>query len=92
MALIVVPVAALVVATGREVHLYRRFGHYRAHYCDGAEAGETRSLEGISRGSRFCTFVDGLPRRAVESAVLIGAVLIAIVGLGVAIHADDAAR
>ena len=38
--------------------------------------GTRESLEGIERGSRFCTFVDGLPRQAVEAAVLIGAVLI----------------
>ncbi len=76
-ALVAVPVVALAVATGREVLLYRRFRHYRAR---------TRtSLEGIEQGSRFCNFVDGLPRQALETAVLIGAVLISVVGLGVAI-------
>ena len=38
-------------------------------------ATKARSLEGIGRGSRFCTFVDSLPRQALEVAVLIGAVV-----------------
>jgi hypothetical protein len=86
-ALVAVAVIGLAVATAREVHLYRRFGHYRTEYCKkDDDGGRPRSLEGISRGSRFRTFVDGLPRQALETTVLIGAVLIAVVGLGVAIH------
>ncbi len=83
--LVAVLVAALVVATCREIHTYRRFGRFKEQFCEQSD-DKARSLEGIGRGSRFCTFVDSLPRQALEVAVMIGAVVIAAVGLGVAIH------
>ena len=83
--LVAVLVAALVVATCREIHTYRRFGRFKTQFCE-QSSDKARSLEGIGRGSRFCTFVDSLPRQALEVAVMIGAVVIAAVGLGVAIH------
>ena len=43
-------------------------------------------MEGVERGSRVRTFVAGVPRQAAEVAVLIGAVVISVIGLGVAIH------
>ncbi len=80
-AVIAVPVLALAVATGRELVLYRRFGEYRALRC-----GPRSSLEGVERGGRIRSFVDGVPRQAAEVAVLVGAVTVSVVGLGVAIH------
>jgi hypothetical protein len=84
-ALVAVPVAALVVATVREIHVYHRFTRYREAVQRCREKGRN-SLEGIERGSRMRTFVDGMPRHAVEAAVLLAAVLISVIGLGVAIH------
>ena len=86
---VLVPVIALLVATFREVHLYRRFRRYRRTLCEpdpSGAPGDHRSLEGIERGSRIRSFVDGVPRQAAEVAVLIGAVLVSVIGLGVAIH------
>jgi hypothetical protein len=87
---VAVPVVALLVATVREVVLHRRFTRYRQAQdpstkgCGGA--GARQSLEGVERGSRIRTFVDGVPRHAAEVTVLIGAVLVSVIGLGVAIH------
>ena len=39
-------------------------------------------VEGIERGSRIRSFLDGVPRQAAELAVLIGAVLVSVIGLG----------
>ena len=86
---VLVPVIALLVATFREVRLYLRFRRYRATLCEpdpGGAPGDRRSVEGIERGSRIRSFVDGVPRQAAEVAVLIGAVLVSVIGLGVAIH------
>ena len=71
-----VPVVALIVATVREIHLYRCFSRYRASL---KSAG--KSLEGVERGSRVCTFIDGIPRQAAEVTVGILAVVVAVVGL-----------
>jgi hypothetical protein len=95
--LVVVPVAALIIATVREIHLYHRFNDYRAASCSissgesanrprGSGPATRRSLEGVQRASRIRTFVDGVPRQAAEIAVLILAVLVSVIGLGVAIH------
>ena len=51
-----------------------------------SDDGVDQSLEGIERGSRIRTFVDGVPRHAAEVAILIGAVVVSVIGLGVAIH------
>jgi hypothetical protein len=75
---VLVPVVALTVATARELVLYRRF----SRYCK----NRGRSLEGVERGSRIRSFVDGMPRQAAEVAVLVGAVVVTFVGLGIAIH------
>ncbi len=86
---VLVPVIALLVATFREVRLYLRFRRYRARLCEqdpSGAPGDRRSVEGIERGSRIRSFVDGVPRQAAEVAVLIGAVLVSVIGLGVAIH------
>ena len=90
-AIVAVPVLALVVATIREIRLYFAFGRYRSALQACATARGRRptgseSLEGVERGSRVCTFVDGLPRQAAEVAVLVGAVAVSVIGLGVAIH------
>ena len=76
---IAIPMVALVVATGREIHLYRRFRRYRN------EEGHV-SLEGVQRGGGIQSFVDGAPRQLAEFAVLAGALVVTVVGLGVAIH------
>jgi hypothetical protein len=76
---IVIPVLALAVATWREAHLYRRFRRYRKDV-------NRSSLEGVESGTRIRSFVDGAPRQLAELAVLVGALLVAAVGLGVAIH------
>jgi hypothetical protein len=78
---VAVPVAALVAATARELYLYRRFDDY----CRARATGH-RSLENVERGGRIRTFLDGVPRHIGELAVLIGAVVVSVVGLGVAIH------
>ncbi len=86
---VLVPVIALLVATFREVRLYLRFRRYRATLCQpdpSGAPGDHRSVEGIERGSRIRSFLDGVPRQAAEVAVLIGAVLVSVIGLGVAIH------
>jgi hypothetical protein len=86
---VLVPVIALLVATFREIRLYLRFRRYRAALCEpdpGGAPGDRRSVEGIERGSRIRSFLDGVPRQAAEVAVLIGAVLVSVIGLGVAIH------
>ena len=89
-AVVAVPVVALLVATVREVVLHRRFTRYRqaqdpsTNGCPGAH--RLQSLEGVERGSRIRTFVDGVPRHAAEVTVLIGAVVVSVIGLGVAIH------
>ncbi|MGD9704544.1 MAG: hypothetical protein AB7Q42_07725 [Acidimicrobiia bacterium] len=95
-AVVAVPVMALITAAVREIRLYARFSRYRralsklnAPQPTGTSTpGEPgrRSLEGVERGSRVRTFVDGMPRHAAEVAVLIGAVIVSVVGLGVAIH------
>lgn len=45
-----------------------------------------RSVEGVERSSRIRTFVDGVPRKAAEVTVFVGAVAVSAIGLGVAIH------
>jgi hypothetical protein len=88
-AVVAVPVVALLVATIREVVLHRRFTRYRkAQEPSMNECGADgrQSLEGVERGSRIRTFVDGVPRHAAEVTVLIGAVVVSVIGLGVAIH------
>jgi len=88
-AVVAVPVVALLVATVREVVLHRRFTRYRRAQDPGTNGcgGDGRqSLEGVERGSRIRTFVDGVPRHAAEVTVLIGAVVVSVIGLGVAIH------
>jgi hypothetical protein len=88
-AVVAVPVAALLVATVREVVLHRRFTRYRKAQdssMNGCGADGRQSLEGVERGSRIRTFVDGVPRHAAEVTVLIGAVVVSVIGLGVAIH------
>jgi len=92
---VAVPVVALGVATYREIRLYRRFNQYRnaldleneRQRTDAVPApAQERSLEGVERGGRIRGFVDGMPRHVGEGAVLIGAVVVSVVGLGVAIH------
>jgi hypothetical protein len=110
---VAVPVAALVVSTVREIHLYRRFSNYRRALEDMRKArralqkamhalGESQpaseasspesgldgwqSLEGVEQGSRVRTFVNAVPRQAAEVAVLIVAIVVSVIGLGVAIH------
>jgi hypothetical protein len=84
---VAVPLAALVVATIREMRVYNRFTNYRKHVKKkGENGGERNSLEGVDRGNRIRSFVDGMPRHAAEVAVLIGAVVISVIGLGLAIH------
>ena len=87
-AVVMVPVIGLLAATIREIHLYRRFDKYRKARCalvkDGG-AGQY-SLEGVAPAGRVRTFVDGLPRQVAEVAVLAGAVIVSVIGLGVAIH------
>jgi hypothetical protein len=87
-AAVVVPVIALLAATIREIHLSRRFGKYRRARCALIEQGcaGQYSLEGVAPGGRMRTFVDGLPRQVAELAVLLGAVIVSVVGLGIAIH------
>ena len=83
-AAVAVPVVALLVATWREIRLYRRFGKYRE---DRRRSRSRRgSLESVERGGRIQTFVDGVPRQAAEVAVLVGALAVSVVGLGIAIH------
>src|SRR3954469_25845792 len=93
---VAVPVVALGVATLRELRLYQRFSRYRrdverdvgVHRDDGDSAAREneRSLEGVELGGRLRGFVDGMPRHAGEVAVLMGAVVVSVIGLGVAIH------
>lgn len=95
---VIVPVVALIVATAREIHVYHRFSRYRRTHgrpdglhqsstgTAGSDVPSPRSLEGVDRGSRIRTFVDGMPRQAAEAAVLIGAVTVSVIGLGIAIH------
>ena len=78
-AVVAVPVIALIVAAVREIHLYRGFESYHNDLCGS-------SLEGVEQGGRIRTFVDGVPRHICEIAVLIGAVLVSVIGLGVAIQ------
>jgi hypothetical protein len=78
-ALVVVPVVALIAATVREIHLYRHFDSYRKGLCGS-------SLEGVEQGGRIRSFIDGVPRHVAEVAVLMAAVLVSVLGLGVAIH------
>jgi hypothetical protein len=89
-AVVAVPVAALLVAAVREVLHHHRFNRYREAQdrgTNGSGGGDGRqSLEGVERGRRIRTFVDGVPRHAAEVTVLIGAVVVSVVGLGVAIH------
>jgi hypothetical protein len=94
-AVALVPVLALLVATARELSLYVRFRRYREDLYEAELASRARcesgapvpqSLEGVQRGSRIRTFVDGMPRHAAEVAVLIGAIVVSVFGLGVAIH------
>ena len=88
---VVVPVIALAVAAVREIQLYRRFSRYRAESGEMARGAVRsgsgrRSLEGIERGSRIRAFVDGVPRHAAEVAIFVGAIVVSVVGLGMAIH------
>ena len=83
-AAVAVPVAALIVATWREITLYLAFGAYRDEL-QKVDQGH-RSLEGVERGSRMRGFVDGIPRHISETIVLVGAIVISVVGLGVAIQ------
>ena len=85
---VMVPVIALIAATIREILLSRRFGKYRKARCELIEQGcaDQYSLEGVAPGGRMRTFVDGLPRQVAELAVLLGAVIVSVVGLGIAIH------
>ena len=88
---VVVPVVALAVAAVREIQLYRRFSRYRAESGEMARGAVRsgsgrRSLEGIERGSRIRAFVDGVPRHAAEVAIFVGAIVVSVVGLGMAIH------
>ena len=86
---VLVPLIALLVATFREIRLYLRFRKYRTTLCEqdaGSSNADHRSVEGIERNSRIRSFVDGVPRQAAEVAVLIGAVVVSVIGLGVAIH------
>jgi hypothetical protein len=87
-AVVIVPVVALLAATIREIHLYRRFDRYRKARCELVKKGgaDRYSLEGVAPGGRVRTFVDGLPRQVAEFAVLTGAVIVSVIGLGVAIH------
>lgn len=95
-ATIAVPVGALIVATAREIHVYRRFSAYRRARSDmldgstpsaaGADGDGRNSLEGVERASRIRSFVDGVPRHAAELSVLLAAMVVSVVGLGVAIH------
>jgi hypothetical protein len=87
-AVVIVPVVALLAATTREIHLYRRFDRYRKARCELVKQGgaDRYSLEGVAPGGRVRTFVDGLPRQVAEFAVLTGAVIVSVIGLGVAIH------
>jgi hypothetical protein len=88
-AVVAVPVVALLVATVREVVLHGRFTRYRKAQhpnTNGRGAQGRQSLEGVDQGSRIQTFVDGVPRHAAEVTVLIGAVVVSVIGLGVAIH------
>jgi len=89
-AIVAVPVVALLVATVREVVLHHRFTRFREEQdqsTNGCNKTHGRkSLEGVDRGSRIQTFVDGVPRHAAEVTVLIGAVVVSVIGLGVAIH------
>ena len=87
-AVVAVPVIALVAATVREIHLYRRFDRYRDDRRQLLQRGGANrySLEGVEPGGRVRTFVDGLPRQVAELAVLAGAVVVSVIGLGVAIH------
>jgi hypothetical protein len=88
-AVVAVPVVALLVATVREVVLHRRFTRYRKAQepsTNRCGADGRQSLEGVERGSRIRAFVDGVPRHAAEVTVLIGAVVVSVIGLGVAIH------
>jgi len=69
-AVVAVPVVALLVATVREVVLHVRFHRYRQAQdpsTNGRGGADGRqSLEGVERGSRIRTFVDGVPRHAAE--------------------------
>ncbi len=95
-ATVAVPVGALIVATVREIHVYRRFSAYRrarsdvsdgsTHRATGADGDGRNSLEGVERASRIRSFVDGMPRHAAELSVLLAAMVVSVVGLGVAIH------
>jgi hypothetical protein len=92
---VAVPVVALLVASGREMVLYGRFDVYRRSVDaqnrklrieDSHDASTERSLEGVEGGGRIRGLIDGMPRHVAETVVLLGAVIISVIGLGVAIH------
>jgi hypothetical protein len=80
---VAVPVLALLVATAREMVLHHRFKQYR-RFVD--KQKDHSSLEGVEGGGRIRGLIDGMPRHVAETVVLLGAVIISVIGLGVAIH------